>query len=47
MDVKLEDGTSGKTEKPVKVGEMVTLEVCDDNGNNTSVTGVAAEVGKE
>ena len=45
MDIRLEDGTCGKTEKPVKVGETVTLEICDDNGNNLSVTGVAAEVG--
>ncbi len=31
MDVKLEDGTWGKTEKTVKVGEIVTLEICDDD----------------
>ncbi len=28
MDVKLEDGTLGKTEKPVKVGDTVTLDIC-------------------
>ena len=44
MDVRLEDGTRGKTEKPVKVGDTVTLEICDDNGNNIEVTGVVAEV---
>ncbi len=45
MDVRLECGTNGKTEKPVKAGETVTLEICDDNGNNIEVTGVVAEVG--
>ncbi len=45
MDVRLEDGTRGKTEEPVKVGEMVTLDICDDNENNTKVTGVVSEVG--
>ncbi len=45
MDVKLEDGTWGKTEKPVKVGEIVTLDTCDDNENNIKVTGVVSEVG--
>ena len=44
MDVRLEDGTWGKTEKPVKIGDTVTLEVTDDNGNNTELTGVVAEV---
>ena len=43
MDVRLEDGTWGKTEESVKVGEMVTLDICDDNENNTKVTGVVAE----
>ena len=45
MDVKLECGTKGKTEKPVKVGETVTLDICDDNENNLKVTGVVSEVG--
>ena len=45
MDVKLEDGTLGKTEKPVKVGDIVTLDICDDNENNKTVTGVVAEAG--
>ena len=45
MDVRLEDGTRGKTEKPVKVGETVTLDICDDNENNLKVTGVVSEVG--
>ena len=45
MDVRLEDGTWGKTEKPVQVGEKVTLEICDDNENNIKMTGVVAEVG--
>ncbi len=45
MDVKLEDGTLGKTEKPVKVGDTVTLEICDGNENNITVTGVVAEAG--
>ena len=44
MDVRLEDGTNGKTEKPVKVGETVTLDICDDNENNIKVTGVVSEV---
>ncbi len=43
MYVKLEDGTLGKTEKPAKVGDTVTLEICDDNENNIKVTGVVAE----
>ena len=43
MDVKLECGTHGKTEKSVKVGDTVTLDICDDNENNTKVTGVVAE----
>jgi hypothetical protein len=43
--VKLEDGTSGKTEKPVKVGDTVTIEICEANGNNRTVTGVVAEAG--
>ncbi len=47
MDVKLEDGTLGKTEKPVKAGDTVTLETCDVNGNNITVTGVVAEAGNE
>jgi hypothetical protein len=46
MDVRLEDGTWGKTEKLVKVGDTVTLDICDDNGNNIEVSGVIAEVGK-
>ncbi len=45
MDVKLENGTWGKTEEPVKVGEMATLDICDDNENNTKVTGIVSEVG--
>ncbi|KHE93582.1 MAG: hypothetical protein K8F52_04110 [Candidatus Scalindua rubra] len=44
MEVRLEDGTRGETEKPVKVGDTVTLDVIDDNGNNLVVTGVVAEV---
>ena len=44
MDVRLEDGTWGKIEKPVKVGEVVTLDICDDNENNIKVTGVVSEV---
>ena len=47
MDVKLEDGTLGKTEKPVKVGDIVTLEICDTNGNNKIVIGKVAEAGNE
>ena len=47
MDVRLEDGTCGKTEKPVKAEDTVTLDICDDNGNNTQVTGVVAEVDKK
>ncbi|MHC4269666.1 MAG: hypothetical protein ACYSTS_14525 [Planctomycetota bacterium] len=43
--VKLEDGTLGKTEKPVKVGDTVTIEICDANGNNRTVTGVVAKAG--
>ena len=46
MDVRLEDSTWGKTEKPVKVGDTVTLDICDDNENNIEVSGVIAEVGK-
>jgi hypothetical protein len=46
MDVRLEDGTWGKTEKLVKVGDTVTIEIADDNGNNIEVSGVIAEVGK-
>jgi plastocyanin len=46
MDVRLEDGTWGKTEKLVKVGDTVTFEIADDNGNNIEVSGVIAEVGK-
>ncbi len=45
MDVRLKDGTNGKTEKPVKAGDTVTLEICDDNENNIKVTGVVSEVG--
>ena len=45
MDVRLEDGTWGKTEKTAKVGETVTLDICDDNENNIKVTGVVSEVG--
>jgi hypothetical protein len=43
MDVKLVDGTYGKTEEPARVGDTVTLEICDNNENNTKVTGVVAE----
>jgi hypothetical protein len=43
MDVKLVDGTYGKTEEAARVGDTVTLEICDDNENNISVTGVVAE----
>jgi hypothetical protein len=43
MDVKLVDGTYGKTEESARVGDTVTLEICDDNENNTKVTGVVAE----
>jgi hypothetical protein len=45
MDVKLECGTYGRTEKPVNVGDTVTLDICDENENNIKVTGVVAEVG--
>ncbi len=45
MDVRLECGTHGKTEESVKVGDTVTLAICDDNENNIDVTGVIAEVG--
>ncbi len=43
MEVKLQDGTYGKTVKPANVGDTVTVEICDDNGNNIEVTGVVAE----
>ncbi len=43
MDVKLIDGTYGKTDEAARVGDTVTLEICDDNENNTKVTGVVAE----
>jgi len=43
MDVKLVDGTYGKTEEEAKIGDTVTLEICDANENNIKVTGVVAE----
>ena len=43
MDVKLVDGTYGKTEEAARVGDTVTLDVCDENENNVKVTGVVAE----
>ena len=43
MDVKLVDGTYGKTEEEAKIGDTVTVEICDDNENNTKVTGVVSE----
>ena len=43
MDVKLECGTYGKTEAAARVGDKVTLDVCDDNENNIKVIGVVAE----
>jgi hypothetical protein len=43
MDVRLECGTYGKTEKIANVGDTVTLDICDDNENNIKVTGVVAE----
>ena len=43
MDVKLVDGTYGKTEEAARVGDTVTVQICDENENNTKVTGVVAE----
>ena len=43
MDVKLTDGTYGKTNESARIGDTVTLDICDDNGNNVSITGVVAE----
>ncbi|MCR4313559.1 MAG: hypothetical protein NUV58_04890 [Candidatus Roizmanbacteria bacterium] len=43
MYVKLVDGTYGTTEEEARVGDTVTLEICDDNGNNIEVTGVVAK----
>ena len=43
MDVKLECGTHGKTEEAARVGDTVTLQICDENENNIKVTGVVAE----
>ena len=43
MDVKLVDDTYSKTEEAARVGDTVTLEICDDNENNTKITGVVTE----
>ncbi len=43
MDVKLTDGIYGKTNESAVIGDTVTIEICDDNGNNVSVIGVVAE----
>ncbi len=43
MDVKLKDGTYGKTDESARIGDTVTIEICDDNENNVKVTGVVSE----